>query len=92
MVSIEAKPYVSRSTIHETRNCNLSSCCILRHANQSDHRSSGFEVLVWTVNTPATLRRVLKLNLRAVFTDYPGLMRASLTKLRTANPAGDETA
>lgn len=55
---------------------------LLRSATVEAAQSRGFEVLVWTVNSPAALRRVLKLNLRAVFTDYPGHLRASLTRLR----------
>ena len=55
---------------------------LLRGATVQAARRSGFEVLVWTVNSPASQRRALKLNLRAVFTDYPGRMRASLDRLR----------
>ena len=55
---------------------------LLREATVEAAQSRGIEVLVWTVNSPASLRRALKLNLRAVFTDYPGLMRASLARLR----------
>lgn len=55
---------------------------LLRGATIEAARQRGIEVLVWTVNSPAALRRALKLNLRAVFTDYPGRLRESLTKLR----------
>lgn len=58
---------------------------------EAAHRR-GFEVLVWTINSPTSLRRALKLNLRAVFTDYPGLMRRSLAKLRAEAAARGETA
>lgn len=57
---------------------------LLREATVEAARRRGLEVLVWTVNSPASLRRALRLNLRAVFTDYPGRMRESLTKLRAA--------
>ncbi|HWS86864.1 MAG TPA: glycerophosphodiester phosphodiesterase [Pyrinomonadaceae bacterium] len=54
---------------------------LLRGRTVEAARQLGLEVLVWTVNTPASLRRALKLGLRAVFTDYPGEMRASLARL-----------
>jgi glycerophosphoryl diester phosphodiesterase len=65
---------------------------LLREATVREARRRGFEVLVWTVNSPASLRRALRLNLRAVFTDYPGRMRAALDKLRAGAAARGETA
>jgi glycerophosphoryl diester phosphodiesterase len=65
---------------------------LLRGATVEAARRRGFEVLVWTVNTPASLRRALKLNLRAVITDYPGRMRGSLTRLRAEAAARGEKA
>jgi glycerophosphoryl diester phosphodiesterase len=65
---------------------------LLRGATVEAARRRGFEVLVWTVNSPASLRRALKLNLRAVFTDYPGQMRESLNRLRAEAAARGETA
>jgi glycerophosphoryl diester phosphodiesterase len=64
---------------------------LLREATVKEARRRGFEVLVWTVNSTASLRRAIRLNLRAVFTDYPGRMRAALDKLR-AEAARGETA
>ena len=54
---------------------------LLREKTVEAAQRRGLEVLVWTVNSPASLRRALKLNLRAVFTDYPREMRASLKRL-----------
>ncbi len=64
---------------------------LLRGATVQAARRRGFEVLVWTVNSPASLRRALRLNLRAVFTDYPGEMRAALDRLRAEGAARGET-
>jgi glycerophosphoryl diester phosphodiesterase len=64
---------------------------LLREATVKEARRRGFEVLVWTVNSTASLRRAIRLNLRAVFTDYPGRMRAALDRLR-AEAARGETA
>jgi glycerophosphoryl diester phosphodiesterase len=64
---------------------------LLRDATVEEARRHGFEVLVWTVNSTAWLRRALELNLRAVFTDYPGRMRAALTRLRAKGSALGET-
>jgi glycerophosphoryl diester phosphodiesterase len=64
---------------------------LLRSATVEAARQRGLEVLVWTVNSRATLRRALSLKLRAVFTDYPKLMRASLTKLSAESAARGET-
>ncbi|HEX8291462.1 MAG TPA: glycerophosphodiester phosphodiesterase [Pyrinomonadaceae bacterium] len=55
---------------------------LLRSVTVEAARRRGLEVLVWTVNSAAALRPALKLNLRAVFTDYPREMRASLERLR----------
>ncbi|HEX8285964.1 MAG TPA: glycerophosphodiester phosphodiesterase family protein [Pyrinomonadaceae bacterium] len=55
---------------------------LVRRATVERARGLGFEVLAWTVNSPLWLRRALSLGLRAVFTDYPGRMRAALAKLR----------
>lgn len=49
---------------------------LLRAATVEEARRRGFEVLTWTVNTPAWLRRALALKLRAVITNYPSRMRA----------------
>ena len=65
---------------------------LLREATVKAAQSRGFEVLVWTVNSPASLRRAIKLNLRAVFTDYPGRMRAALERLRGGAAPRGETA
>jgi len=54
---------------------------LLREKTVEAAQRRGLEVLVWTVNSHASLRRALKLNLRAVFTDYPKRMRASMTRL-----------
>lgn len=51
---------------------------LLREKTVEAAHKRGLEVLAWTINSPTALRRVLKLNLRAVFTDYPGRMRAAL--------------
>lgn len=64
---------------------------LLREATVEQARRRGFEVLVWTVNSPASLRRALKLKLRAVFTDYPRQMRLSLTRLLAEGAAGGKT-
>jgi glycerophosphoryl diester phosphodiesterase len=64
---------------------------LLRTATVEAAHRLGLDVLVWTVNSTAFLRRALKLNLRAVFTDYPRQMRASLTKLRAEQAARGKT-
>jgi glycerophosphoryl diester phosphodiesterase len=64
---------------------------LLREATVEGARRRGFEVLVWTVNSPALLRRALKLKLRAVFTDHPRQMRLSLTRLLGEGAAGGKT-
>lgn len=65
---------------------------LLRGATVEAARRRGFKVLVWTINSPGSLRRALKLNLHAVFTDYPERMRGLLTKLRAEAAARGETA
>lgn len=65
---------------------------LLREATVEAAHRRGLEVLVWTVNSPASLRRALKLKLRAVFTDYPRRMRETLTRLRAEGDAGGDTA
>jgi glycerophosphoryl diester phosphodiesterase len=60
---------------------------LLREKTVEAARRRGLEVLVWTVNSPASLRRALKLNLRAVFTDYPARMRAEFARLRALDSA-----
>ena len=65
---------------------------LLRGATVEEARRRGFEVLVWTVNSPASLRRVLRLRLRAVITDNPRRMRLSLTRLLAESYAGGEQA
>lgn len=64
---------------------------LLRDATVEEARRHGLKVLVWTVNSTAGLRRALELNLRAVFTDYPGRMHAALTRLRAEGAAVGET-
>ncbi|MCA1617860.1 MAG: glycerophosphodiester phosphodiesterase [Acidobacteria bacterium] len=53
---------------------------LLRKATVEEARRRGFEVLVWTVNSPFWLRRARALGVRAVFTDRPGRMRDYLSK------------
>jgi glycerophosphoryl diester phosphodiesterase len=60
---------------------------LLRGKTVEAAHGRGLEVLVWTVNSPASLRRALELKLRAVFTDYPGRMRASLSRLLAESAA-----
>jgi glycerophosphoryl diester phosphodiesterase len=64
---------------------------LLREATVEEARRRGFEVLVWTVNSPASLRRAIKLKLRAIFTDYPGQMRLTRRLLLKEGAAGGET-
>ncbi|MET0646649.1 MAG: glycerophosphodiester phosphodiesterase family protein [Pyrinomonadaceae bacterium] len=60
---------------------------LLRSATVEEARRRGFEVLTWTVNTPAWLRRALALKLRAVFTDYPSHLRAEFARQRALESA-----
>jgi glycerophosphoryl diester phosphodiesterase len=55
---------------------------LLREATVREAKRRGFDVLVWTVNSRGALRRAFKLELKAVFTDFPGRMRDALTRLR----------
>ncbi|HVF66772.1 MAG TPA: glycerophosphodiester phosphodiesterase [Pyrinomonadaceae bacterium] len=48
---------------------------LLRKATVERARARGFEVVVWTVNSPFWLRRSAALGLRAVITDNPDLLR-----------------
>lgn len=54
---------------------------LVRDATVAEARRRGFAVLAWTVNTRWWLRRALALKLRAVFTDYPSLLRAEAAHL-----------
>ena len=47
---------------------------LLRKSTVEEARRRGFQVLVWTVNSPFWLRRAFALGLRAVFTDCPADM------------------
>ena len=47
---------------------------LLRKATVEEARRRGFEVVVWTVNSPYRLRRAVALDLRAVITDNPRVM------------------
>lgn len=62
---------------------------LLRRATVERARARGFEVVVWTVNSPFWLRRAAALGLRAVITDEPGLMRDALgrSQLNVTSPA-----
>lgn len=62
---------------------------LLRKATVERARARGFEVVVWTVNSPFWLRRATALGLRAVITDEPGLMRDALgrSQLNVTSPA-----
>ena len=53
---------------------------LLRKATVEAARRRGFEVVVWTVNSPFWLRRAAALNLRAVITDEPRRMRDALRR------------
>ena len=48
---------------------------LLRKATVERARARGFEVVVWTVNSPFRLRRAAALGLRAVITDNPRALR-----------------
>lgn len=56
---------------------------LLRRATTEAARARGFDVLVWTIDTPFWLRRASALSLRAVFTNGPAQMRAALEELQT---------
>ncbi len=51
----------------------------MRKATVEAARARGFEVVVWTVNSPFWLRRATALNLRAVITDNPDQLRHKFT-------------
>ena len=51
---------------------------LLRRATVERARARGFEVVVWTVNSPFWLRRATAMNLRAVITDNPKQLRQRL--------------
>jgi glycerophosphoryl diester phosphodiesterase len=48
---------------------------LLRRSTVEAARRRGFEVVVWTVNSPFWLRRSAAMNLRAVITDAPSRLR-----------------
>lgn len=52
---------------------------LLRKATSEEARARGFEVVVWTVNSPFWLRRATAMNLRAVITDNPDRLRHAHT-------------
>lgn len=53
---------------------------LLRRATVERARARGFEVVVWTVNSPFWLRRATALGLRAVITDSPVNLRHKYTR------------
>lgn len=55
---------------------------LLRRATVESARARGFDVLVWTADTPFWLRRARTLGLKAVITNRPAEMRAALALLR----------
>jgi len=63
---------------------------LLRKATVERARARGFEVVVWTVNSPFWLRRAVALNLRAVITDDPDPLRGALgrSRVNVKSPAG----
>jgi glycerophosphoryl diester phosphodiesterase len=80
------RPFVPASKIlAEAEACGADEISLhhslLRAATVEEARRRGFEVLTWTVNTPAWLRRALALKLRSVFTDYPSRLRAEFARL-----------
>jgi glycerophosphoryl diester phosphodiesterase len=52
---------------------------LLRKSTVEAARRRGFEVVVWTVNSPFWLRRSAAMNLRAVITDAPSRLRLPLS-------------
>jgi glycerophosphoryl diester phosphodiesterase len=64
---------------------------LLRKSTVEAAHGRGFEVVVWTVNSSALLRRALSLNLRAVITDHPRSLKALLTQKLRASEGGRET-
>lgn len=80
------RPFVTASKIlAEAEACGADEISLhhslVRDATVAEARRRGFEVLTWTVNTPAWLRRALALKLRAVFTDYVTRLRAEHARL-----------
>ena len=55
---------------------------LLRKATVEAAHRRGFEVVVWTVNSPFWLRRATAMNLRAVITDAPNQLRYRFTSER----------
>jgi glycerophosphoryl diester phosphodiesterase len=53
---------------------------LLRKATVERARRRGFEVVVWTVNSPFWLRRAVAMNLRAIITDEPRRMRDAIKR------------
>jgi len=82
--------------IAEATNCGADEISLhrslLREKTVEAAHGRGFEVLVWTVNSPAALRRARALGLRAVFTDFPGYLRETLDALLAEGNAGGEIA
>lgn len=80
------RPFLSAAKIiAEAEACGADEISLhhslLRAATVEEARRRGFEVLAWTVNTPAWLRRALALKLRAVFTDDPTRLRVESARL-----------
>jgi glycerophosphoryl diester phosphodiesterase len=65
---------------------------LVRRATVEEAHRRGFAVLTWTVNSAAWVRRALELDLRAVFTDYPGRLRAVFERLRPRDADEPDTA
>ena len=63
---------------------------LLRRATVEAARAAGFDVIVWTVDTPFWLRRALALGLRAVITNRPAEMLAALEEIRARAHARHE--
>lgn len=86
------RPFVPAARIlAEAADCGADEISLhrslLRAATVEEAQRRGFDVLVWTVNSRFALRRVLSLNLRAVFTDHPRRTRDWLAKLRAEGAA-----
>jgi glycerophosphoryl diester phosphodiesterase len=52
---------------------------LMRKATVEAARARGFEVVVWTINSPFWLRRATAMNVRAVITDHPDQLRRKFT-------------
>lgn len=61
---------------------------LLRPAAVRAAKARGISVLVWTIDTPAGLRRACAAGADVVFTNRPGLLRSALESLRAVAPAG----